>query len=35
MRKEQQQPLWLINFAKIRPENVLKVETKSHKVWES
>ena len=29
MRKEQQQPLWLINFAKIWSERVLRIKTKS------
>ena len=35
MRKEQQQPPWLINFAKIWSEHVLKIKTKNHKVWAS
>ena len=35
MRKEQQQPPWLVNFAKIWSECVLRIKTKSHKVWAS
>ena len=31
MRKERQQPPWLINFAKIWSEHVLKIKTKSQK----
>ena len=35
MRKEQQQPPWQINFAKIWSECALKIKTKSHQVWAS
>ena len=35
MRKEQQQSRWLINFAKIWSEHVLRIKNKSHKVWAS
>ena len=35
MRKEQQQPLGLINFAKVWSEHILKINTESHKVWAS
>ena len=35
MRKEQQQPPLLFTFAKIWSEDVLKIKTKSHKVWAS
>ena len=33
MKKEEQQPPWLTNFAKIWLERVLRIETKSHQVW--
>ena len=33
MKKEEQQPPRLISFAKIWSEHVLKIKTKSHKVW--
>ena len=35
MRKEQQQPPRLINFAKIWSEHVLKINIESHNVWAS
>ena len=35
MRKEQQQPPRLINFAKIWSEYVLKINTESHNIWAS
>ena len=35
MRKEQQQPPGLTNFAKIWPKGVLEIKTKSHQVWAS
>ena len=35
MRKEQQQPPWLMNFAKIWSEDVLNIKAKSHKVLAS
>ena len=35
MRKEQQQSSWLIRFSKILSEHVLRIKTKSHKVWAS
>ena len=35
MRKEQQQPPWLINFAKIWSERILRIKIKSHQVWAS
>ena len=35
MRKERRQPPWLINFAKIWPERVLRIKTKSDQVWAS
>ena len=35
MRKEQQQPPRLINFAKIWSEHVLKINTESHNIWAS
>ena len=33
MRKEQQQPPRLINFAKIWSEHVLKINTERHDIW--
>ena len=35
MRKEQQQPPRLINFAKIWSEHVLMINTESHNIWAS
>ena len=35
MRKEQQQPPWLTNFAKMWPNSVSRIKTKSHQVWAS
>ena len=35
MRKEQQQPPRLINFAKIWSEHVLTINTESHNIWAS
>ena len=35
MRKEQQQPPWLTNFAKMWPKGVSRIKTKSHQVWAS
>ena len=35
MRKEQQQPPRLINFAKIWSEHVFKINTESHNIWAS
>ena len=35
MRKEHQQPPWLINVSKISSKNVLWINTKSHKAWTS
>ena len=35
MRKEQQQPPWLTNFAKIWPKGVSRIKTKSYQVWAS
>ena len=35
MRKEQQQPPWLTNFAKMWPKGVSRIKTRSHQVWAS
>ena len=35
MRKQQQQPPRLINFAKIWSEHVLKINMESHNIWAS
>ena len=35
MRKEQQQPPWLTNFAKMWPKGVSRIKTESHQVWAS
>ena len=35
MRKEQQQPPWLTNYAKMWPKGVSRIKTKSHQVWAS
>ena len=35
MRKETQQPPWLINFAKILSEHVLRIKSESHRFLNS